>query len=83
MSEDGSVKIQVIAKELGVTQKTVYNWINTGTLVMTSPGYVDRDQAWEVYDSMKSKRVEISYFMSAYGITRDSYGRFTSEGSKS
>lgn len=83
MTEDGSTKILVVAKELGVTQKTIYNWIKTGRLEMTSPGYVDRDQAWDVYEFMKHKRVEISYFMSAYGITRDSYGRFSSNGSKS
>jgi predicted site-specific integrase-resolvase len=73
-----NIKIPVAASELGVSTKTIYNWIASGVLETTEPGYVSRSKAWEVFDHMKAKRVEISYFMSTYGIKRDAYGRFIS-----
>jgi predicted DNA-binding transcriptional regulator AlpA len=73
------VRIGPLATELGVTQKTIYNWINDGRLEIKKPGIVSRSEAWEVFDHMKEKRVEISYFLSSYGIKRDANGRFTSE----
>jgi hypothetical protein len=78
MSDNDLVKIVTLSKEMGLSHQTIYNWINDGRLEPKSPGYVSRSEAWDVLDHMRNKRVEISYFMSAYGITRDSYGRFTS-----
>jgi hypothetical protein len=72
------IKIPMAAYELGVSVKTVYNWISSGTLQSPKSGYVSRSEAWEVFNHMKDKRVEISYFMSTYGIKRDAYGRFIS-----
>lgn len=69
------VKISLMANELGVSVKTLYNWIEVGKLVMPRPGYVSQMDAYEVWLHQKNLRVEISYFQSQ-GITRDGYGRF-------
>jgi hypothetical protein len=69
-------KIVPLAKEMGISHQTIYNWIQDGRLGMKRPGFVSRTEAWEVFDFMQEKRTEISYFMSAYGINRDAYGRF-------
>jgi hypothetical protein len=76
-------KIGPLADELGITPKTIYNWISDGRLEIKKPGFVSKSEAWEVFNFMQEKRVEISYFMSAYGINRDAYGRFISESEKS
>lgn len=76
---DDLAKIVPLAEEMGISYKTIYNWIKDGRLEMKRPGFVSRAEAWEVFDHMQEKRVEISYFMSSYGIKRDAYGRFVSE----
>lgn len=76
---DDLVKIVPLAEELGVAHKTIYNWIQDGRLEVKKPGFVSRTEAWEVFVFMQEKRVEISYFISSYGINRDAYGRFASE----
>jgi len=38
--DEPMVKIQNAANEIGVTYKTVYNWVEDGTLKMTHPGFV-------------------------------------------
>jgi hypothetical protein len=83
MDYNDLLKIGPLADELGITPKTIYNWISDGRLEMKKPGFVSRSEAWEVFDFMQEKRTEISYFMSAYGIKRDAYGRFISESEKS
>jgi hypothetical protein len=46
MSEkEQPVKIVVVAERLGVTSKTVYNWIENEYLVTVKPGYVLESQA--------------------------------------
>jgi hypothetical protein len=82
MDSNDLSKIGPLATELGITPKTIYNWISDGRLEMKKPGFVSKSEAWEVFDFMQEKRVEISYFMSAYGIKRDAYGRFISESEK-
>jgi hypothetical protein len=82
MSDD-LIKIVPLSAEMGIAHKTIYNWIADGRLEMKKPGFVSRSEAWEVFQHMQEKRVEISYFMSAYGIKRDAYGRFISETEKS
>jgi transposase len=76
---DDLVKIAPLAEEIGVSHKTIYNWIQDGRLEVKKPGFVSRTEAWEVLVFMQEKRVEISYFISSYGINRDAYGRFISE----
>lgn len=78
MSDD-LVKIVPLATEMGISYKTIYNWIKDGRLQTEKPGFVSRSEAWNVFDHMQEKRIEISYFMSAYGIKRDAYGRFISD----
>ncbi len=78
MSED-LAKIVPLASEMGISYKTIYNWIKDGRLEMKKPGFVSRSEAWDVFDHMQEKRIEISFFLSSYGIKRDSYGRFVSD----
>ena len=73
------VKIVPLSEEMGISHQTIYNWIQDERLELKKPGFVSRTEAWEVFDYMRGKRVEISYFMSTYGINRDAYGRFISE----
>ena len=76
---DDLAKIVPLSEEMGISYKTIYNWVKDGRLEMKRPGFVSRTEAWEVFDHMQEKRVEISYFLSTYGIKRDAYGRFTSD----
>lgn len=77
--EQDWVKISLMADELGITVKTIYNWLSVGKLVMPRPGYVDRMDAYEVWLEQKNLRKIHSYFMSVQGTKRDSKGRFTSK----
>jgi excisionase family DNA binding protein len=79
MDLDDSVKIGPLADEMGITPKTIYNWINDGRLEMVKPGFVSRISTWAVMMHMQEKRTNLSHIMSAYGIKRDAYGRFISE----
>lgn len=78
MSNDW-VKIPLMAKELGVSTKTIYNWISVGKLFMPQPGYVSQIEAYEVWLQQKDIRKIHSYFMSVQGIIRDPNGRFKSK----
>jgi len=69
-------KIPIIAKELGVSTKTVYNWISSGKLFMPRPGYVDRSEAFAVWIDQRTLKSINSYFMAVQGIKRDHNGRF-------
>ena len=73
------VKINLMAEELGVSVKTVYNWISVGKLKRVRPGYVHRMDAYEVWLEQKNIRKIHSYFMSVQGIKRDANGRFISK----
>lgn len=75
------VKIPLMAEELGVSVKTIYNWISVGKLVMPRPGYVNQVDAYEVWLQQQHLRSSISYFQ-AQGTIRDAYGRFKSKGSE-
>ena len=70
------VKISLMADELGVSVKTIYNWISDSKLVMPRPGYVDRLEAFRVWHEQQGLRSILSYFQ-VQGTKRDSYGRFT------
>lgn len=70
------VKISIVAEELGVTAKTVYNWIEWGKLKMPRPGYVNHIDAWEAYLQQKQDKSIFASTMARYGITRDENGRF-------
>ncbi len=67
-----------MAEELGVSVKTIYNWISLGKLEIVKPGYVNRMDAYEVWLEQKDIRKIHSYFMSVQGTKRDANGRFLS-----
>jgi predicted site-specific integrase-resolvase len=69
------IKISLVADELGVSVKTVYNWIASGKLTMPEQGYVYRAEAHDVWINQQSARSILSFFQSQ-GIKRDAYGRF-------
>ncbi len=70
-------KIPLVAENLGVSTKTIYNWINSGKLFMPQPGYVDTDEAFAVWLDQRTVKSITSYFMAVKGIKRDSNGRFS------
>lgn len=72
-------KIPLIAKELGVSTKTIYNWISVGKLFMPRAGYVSQVEAYEVWLHQKTLRKATSYFNAVQGTTRDPNGRFKSK----
>ena len=72
------VKVPLVAKELGVSVKTVYNWISAGKLFMPRPGYVSQLEAYEVWIHQKSLRSIRSYFLSK-GTIRTINGRFAKD----
>lgn len=72
------VKIPAAAVQLGISHKTIYNWVADEKLAMAKPGYVDIYEAQEVLLNQQSLRSQISYFM-AQGTIRDAYGRFTAK----
>lgn len=74
--EQKPLKIPVVANFLGVSTKTIYNWINSKKLEMPEPGYVYYERAYEVSLQQQANKSAISYFMAAQGIKRDSNGRF-------
>lgn len=73
------IKISLMAEELGVTTKTVYNWISSGKLFMPRAGFVSRTDAYEVWFQQKDLRKIYSYFISVKGTNRDANGRFKSK----
>ena len=78
MNSNDWVKVPRIAEDLGVSVKTIYNWINVGKLFMPRPGYVSQVEAYEVWLQQKSLRKVQSYFLSQK-VIRDDRGRFRSE----
>lgn len=70
------VKISLMAKELDVSTKTIYNWISVGKLFMPRPGYVSQVEAYEVWLQQKQLRTIQSYFLSK-DMTRNSFGKFS------
>lgn len=70
------VKIALMADELGVTEKTIYNWISQGKLKMPRPGFVSQIDSYEVWIQQGVDRSIFSQEMMRKGINRDANGRF-------
>lgn len=70
------VKIPLMAKELGVSVKTIYNWISVGKLFMPRPGYVSQVDAYEVWLEQKSLRSAYSQVLASQGTKRGPNGQF-------
>lgn len=73
------VKIPLMAKELGVSVKTIYNWISVGKLFMPRPGFVSQMDAYEVWVQQRYLKSINSQFMSAQGLIRGEDGKFKSK----
>lgn len=70
------VKVSLMAEELGVTAKTIYNWIAVGKLIPSRPGFVNQVDAYEVWLQQKQDRSVFARTMASHGITRGPNGRF-------
>lgn len=70
------VKIPLMAKELGVSVKTIYNWISVGKLFMPRPGFVSQMDAYEVWLQQQSLRSMYSQVIASQGIKRGPNGQF-------
>jgi hypothetical protein len=73
------VKVATIAEELGVTHKTIYNWISKGYLEMVSPGFVSQADVILVWVEQRQRKIERQVHLVRYGIKRDASGRFISD----
>jgi transposase len=73
--EDGLIKIELAAKWLEITPKTIYNWIEEGLLEMPEKGKVRRGDVSKVHEQKILKRSDRGKLLSL-GITRDRQGRF-------
>jgi len=69
------IKIGLAAKWLDVSQKTIYNWIESGLLEMPEKGKVRRGDVETVHKKQIMLRSTIAK-MKVLGIGRDSMGRF-------
>lgn len=69
------VKVQKAAKEIGVSQRTIYYWIESGDLDMVEPGKVNLADATLVFAQKQQRRADLSTTMSQK-FTRDDHGRF-------
>lgn len=75
MSDEKPIKIMYAAQYVGVSQKTVYNWLHLGYMKLYHPGYVllseVRRAQIRANNVSTRKRIETSI-----GQRRDKYGRF-------
>ena len=71
------VKISVMAEEMEVSYKTIYNWISNGDLAMPIAGYVSRHDTYESQRAV-DLRTKIQRLEASEGIKRDSKGRWIS-----
>lgn len=73
--DEKMTKIVVAADEVGVTYKTIYNWISEGSLKMAHPGFVFMSEVHKVWIKKQNTRADISRTISSK-FTRDDRGRF-------
>lgn len=73
------VKVVAIAEELGLSHKTIYNWISKGYLDMLAPGFVSQEDAITVWAEQRSRKAERQAALVRYGIKRNAIGQFTSD----
>lgn len=70
------VKIGLAAERLGVTVKTIYNWIESGELKLAHPGFVSMTEAIETKKRLDERRA-IGRSLNSILFPRDKNGRFT------
>lgn len=73
--DEPMVKIIVAADEVGVTYKTIYNWIGDGSLNLAHPGYVFMSEVRKVWILKQNIKSESSKRISN-NFTRDNRGQF-------
>lgn len=76
MLEETPVKIAVAADEIGVTYKTLYNWLSEGTLRLAHPGFVFMSEVRRAWIRNQNKKAEQSK-QTSISVPRDTNGRFT------
>jgi predicted site-specific integrase-resolvase len=79
---DGEIKIVLAARLMGVTPKTIYNWISDGTLKKVRPGYVLKSDLEYAASSKVQKRRAMSRRRASSEMKRDRLGRFITSGSR-
>jgi predicted site-specific integrase-resolvase len=72
---DKMIKIKLAAEQIGVAEKTVYNWIESGILRLAHPGYVFVADLDGVVEKAKEEQKRKSKLRSV-SFTRDQRGRF-------
>jgi predicted site-specific integrase-resolvase len=75
-NNDGTLKIAIAAKQIGVSTKTIYNWIEHGYLETACSGYVrlaDVIRAQQLAEKAKSETARATIKT----IFRDRDGRFS------
>ena len=78
--DNEEIKISIAARLLGVTPKTIYNWISDGTLKKVRPGYVLKSDLEYAASSKVQKRKEMLRRRAVSGMQRDRMGRFIKSG---
>lgn len=73
------VKVVAVAEELGLSHKTIYNWISKGYLEMVIPGFVSQADVILVWVEQRGRKTERQAWLARYGIKRDASGRFISD----
>lgn len=75
MTEERPKKIMVVADELGVTHKTIYNWLENGYLKLYHPGYILPSEARRAQIRVANAKATESLSRSKVQ-KRDRFGRF-------
>ena len=74
-SEEQPIKIQNAANAVGITHKTLYNWIDAGQLQPVKPGYVLLSDVENTRVRLKTANADVLRKVS-FLKPRDDNGRF-------
>ena len=74
-SEEQPIKIQNAANAVGITYKTLYNWIDAGQLQTVKPGYVLLSDVENTRVRLKTANADVLRKVS-FLKPRDDNGRF-------
>lgn len=72
---DNLLKIKLAAEYAGVTERTIYNWIEHGDLKLAQPGYVYETDLRQAIVSVRIRKTKQSKERSS-NFERDGSGRF-------
>lgn len=74
--DEPMIKIHLAAKELDLSYKTLYNWIEDGTLKLAHPGFVHLSEVNRAIVKKQNIKSEQSKSTLMQKFTRDEKGRF-------